>query len=158
MKSEESGQGESSNPSEPSSSASEDIDLKMLNAKRLIELRRRAVRLSSVTKEKTSVKESSKESQYASAEEDRKIVMRALIERGDEVLMAAESSYPRQTAALVHAIADLIRKGKVSTITGGELLQFFRSLGMRVSVPTSITVQEHGKFVSLADKLKRETE
>jgi hypothetical protein len=49
----------------------------------------------------------------------------------------------------------LISRGQVDKITGGELLQLFRSLGMRVSVRTTISVAERGKVVSLADKLKQ---
>ena len=86
---------------------------------------------------------------------DREILLKSLIERGDEVLRAAEASYPEQMKSLIPALAQIIRQGKVKTITGGELLQFLRSIGLRVSVPTSISVEEHGKFVSLADKLKQ---
>ncbi len=88
---------------------------------------------------------------------DREIVVRSLVDRGDEVLASAEAGYPRETAIIVAKLASLIRDGKITTITGGELLQFFRSLGMRVSVKTSISVEEHGKFVDLAEKFKRET-
>ena len=89
---------------------------------------------------------------------DREVLLKALTDRGDEVLAAAESSYPREMSILIPKLAVLIRQGKVTTIPGGELLQFLRSLGMRVSVSTSISVEEHGKFVSLADKLKRESQ
>lgn len=87
---------------------------------------------------------------------DRDILLRALKDRGDEVLAAAEYAYPREMAILIPKLAGLVKEGKITTISGGELLQFFRSIGMRVSVATSISVQEHGKFMNLADKLKRE--
>ena len=87
---------------------------------------------------------------------DRDVLSKALRDRGDEVLASAESSYPREMRIMIPQLATLVRQGKVTTITGGELLQFLRSIGMRVSVSTTISVEDHGKFVSLADKLKRE--
>ena len=128
-----------------SSEESEDLDLKMLNTKRMLELRRRA---SAQTKKPEEEKRPARLT-------DRQILVNVLVDRGDEVLAAAEASYPSQTKMLIPQIAMLIRQGKISSISGGELLQFFRSIGMRVSVRTSISVQEHGKFVSLAEKLKK---
>ncbi|MDG6924348.1 MAG: double-stranded DNA-binding protein [Nitrososphaerota archaeon] len=127
----------------------EDHDLKMLHARRMIELRKRMQ--SNLAKKA----EAEKQAHEPKKPTDRELVMKSLVERGDEVLISAEASYPSETALLIPQLARLIREGKVATITGGELLQFFRSLGMRVSVNTSISVQEHGRFVSLADKLKR---
>lgn len=87
---------------------------------------------------------------------DREILLRALRDRGDEVLVAAEAAYPKEMRVMIPQLALLIKQKKITSITGGELLQFFRSIGMRVSVNTSISVEDHGKFVSLADKLKQE--
>lgn len=128
----------------------EDADLRMINAKRMIELRKRAtLNLAKKTQEEIAAKQPKKPT-------DREIVSMSLVERGSEVLAAAESSYPSQTKMLIPQLARLIREGKVKSISGGELLQFLRSLGLRVSVNTSISVQEHGRFVSLADKLKNQ--
>lgn len=126
----------------------EDHDLKMLHAKKMMELRKRMQ--SNLAKKA----EAEKLAQEPRKLTDRELVLKSLVERGDEVLFSAEASYPSETALLIPQLAKLIREGKVTTITGGELLQFFRSIGMRVSVNTSISVQEHGRFVSLADKLK----
>jgi DNA-binding TFAR19-related protein (PDSD5 family) len=126
--------------------ASEDASLKMLNAKRLLELRRRA--------SLASAKNSTKEEKKTAAPSDREILLRALVERGDEVLLSAEASYPNEMRVLIPRLADLVREGKVTKISGGELLQFLRAVGLRVSVSTSISVEEHGKFVSLAEKLR----
>ncbi|MGI0090097.1 MAG: DNA-binding protein [Nitrososphaerales archaeon] len=131
-------------------SPSEDSDLKMINARRMLELRKRMN--SSLTK-KAQEQQNPPRSKSPS---DREILLKALFDRGDEVLKAAEASYPKESAILIAQIAIAIKQGKISTISGGELLQFFRSIGMRVSVNTSISVQEHGKFVSLGDKLKRQ--
>ncbi|MDG6997053.1 MAG: double-stranded DNA-binding protein [Nitrososphaerota archaeon] len=125
---------------------SEDADLKMLHARRMLEIRRR-------------MSESAKKTEEAKAPAppptDRQILLKSLIERGDEVLRSAEAAYPEQMKSLIPALAQLIKEGKVKTITGGELLQFLRSIGLRVSVATSISVQDHGKFVSLSEKLKQ---
>jgi hypothetical protein len=135
---------------EEKTSADDDASLKMLNARKLIELRRRA---NTVAKQKEEVEKAAKAKPPPS---DREIVTNALIERGDEVLATAEASYPREMAILIPRLAGIIRQGKIKTVTGGELLQFLRAIGLRVSVPTSISVEEHGKFVSLSDKLKSE--
>jgi DNA-binding TFAR19-related protein (PDSD5 family) len=135
---------------EPEPHESEDIDLKMLNAKRMLELRKRMN--ASLAKKAQAEKEANKPREPS----DREIVLNALTERGDEVLIAAEGSYPSQMPMLISQLARLIKEKKITSITGGELLQLLRSIGMRVSVSTSISVQEHGRFVSLAEKLKRE--
>lgn len=78
-----------------------------------------------------------------------------LVDRGVEVLEKAESSYPRETRIVIEKLVPLLESGRVrGTITGGELLALFRSLGMRVSVQTTISIQKNGKLVSFADKLK----
>jgi len=123
----------------------------MLNAKRMVELRKR------VNQELAKKTEQEQRAERAKNQPtDREILVRALKDRGDEVLRAAEAAYPREMKMMVPQLASLIKQGKISTITGGELLQFFRSLGMRVSVSTSISVEDHGKFVSLADKMKQD--
>ena len=136
----------SEDSSNESTSQGEDLDLKMLNARRMLELRKK---MSETAKKAAEAKPA------PTTTTDREILLKSLIERGDEVLRAAEASYPEQMKSLIPALAQIIRQGKVRTITGGELLQFLRSIGLRVSVPTSISVEEHGKFVSLADKLKQ---
>ena len=131
-------------------STEEDADLKMLNARRMVEIRKRM---------NTSLAKKADAEKVANAPKkstDREVLLKSLTDRGDEVLRAAEASYPSETGILIPQLAKIIRQGKVSSISGGELLQFFRSIGMRVSVNTSISVQEHGRFVSLADKLKHE--
>jgi hypothetical protein len=123
---------------------SEDVSLKMLNAKRLLELKKRA--------NLASAKNVANEKSPGPSERD--ILLGALVERGDEVLFHAESSYPNEMRILIPRLADLVKTRKVTTISGGELLQFLRAVGLRVSVPTSISIEEHGKTVSLSDKLR----
>lgn len=129
----------------------DDLDLKMLNAKKMIELRRRMnVEVAKKAEEEKRAERMKKRPT------DREVILKALTDRGDEVLVVAEAAYPREMRLMIPKLSELIRQGKILTITGGELLQFFRSLGMRVSVSTSISVEDHGKFVSLAEKLKQE--
>ena len=129
---------------------SEDADLRMINAKRMVELRKRATyNIAKKAQEELAAKQPKKPT-------DREVVLKSFVDRADEVLATAESSYPSQIRVLIPQLAKLIREGKVETISGGELLHFLRSLGLRVSVSTSISVQQHGRFVSLADKLKND--
>jgi hypothetical protein len=128
----------------------EDNSLRMLNARKMLELRRRASAASN--------KESKVQNKAPRPPSDREVLVKALVNRGEEVLLSAESSYPNEMRVLIPKLADLIRDRKVSTISGGELLQFLRAIGLRVSVATTISVEEHGKFVSLSDKLREKNQ
>lgn len=131
---------------ETDASIPEDTALKMMNARRMLALRKRANTAARAETEAKSPKPPS----------DREVLLRALVDRGDEVLRYAEGAYPREMAILVPKLASLVRSKQVPAISGGDLLQFLRSIGLRVSVPTTISVTEHGKTVSLAEKLKKE--
>ena len=83
------------------------------------------------------------------------VVLEARYARGDEVLDAAYKAYPRQTAIVVEQLARrLNQSGARERISGGELYQLFRNLGLRFSLKTTIKVHDKGKFVDLKDKLK----
>jgi len=43
-------------------------------------------------------------------------------------------------------------------ISGRELLSLFRSVGVNVRINTTIQIEDHGKLVSLQDKLKEKYE
>lgn len=129
----------------------EDADMKILNARRMLELRKK---MNSTLLAQKKAEDEKNQPPKKFPLTDRQVVLNSLVDRGDEVLAAAESRYPRETAMILSKLASLIHSGKVTSISGGELLQLFRSIGMRVSVQTSISVQEHGKFVSLSEKLK----
>lgn len=143
-------EGSSGSNAQESGSAG-DADLKMLNAKKMLELRKR-MNLEIARKNEQERQAERLKNQPS----DREILLKSLTDRGDEVLEAAETSYPREMQRLIPRLAFLIKQGKITTITGGELLQFFRSIGMRVSVNTSISVEDHGKFITLGDKLKQQ--
>jgi hypothetical protein len=120
----------------------EDADLKLIEHRKLEEMRKRlkaAVPLP-VKTEKT----------------DREVVDGILYDRGDEVLEAAYSFYPRETDRLVREIATMVRDGRLKEkVAGGELLSIFRQLGLRFRLKTSIRVMDQGKLVELGEKLRR---
>jgi DNA-binding TFAR19-related protein (PDSD5 family) len=117
----------------------EDHELKLIEQRKLAEMRRRMKPPEPPKAEKT----------------DRETVESLLYDRGDEVLVSAYSFYPKQTEQIVKELARLIREGKFSgRISGGELYSLFRQIGLRFQLKTSIKVQERGKFVDLSEKLK----
>jgi DNA-binding TFAR19-related protein (PDSD5 family) len=119
----------------------EDADLKLLEQRKLEALRRR-------------VKASAPEARQEKT--DRQVVEGMLYDRGDEVLDAAYSFYPKETEQLVKEIATMIRDGRLSErIGGGELLSIFRQLGLRFRLNTSIKVMDQGKLVDLSEKLSK---
>ena len=118
----------------------EDAELRMINARKMAQMKRR-VEIASAPK----VQEKS----------NKEVVVEHLYDRGGEVLETAYSYYPKETPIVVDYLAKYIKQHKENEkISGGELLQVFRSLGLRFSLKTSIKVQEKGKFVDLKDKFK----
>jgi len=115
-----------------------DKDLEILTARKMIELRKKIVKAAE-PKTKT----------------PRDIVLSRLVDRGVEVLEVGERVYPKEMKTIVDRLAELIQKGVISGyVSGGELLSVLRTLGLRVSVPTRIAIEDHGKLVSLADKIR----
>jgi hypothetical protein len=119
----------------------EDADLRLLELRKMEALRRRVKAAEPPAKaEKT----------------DRQVVEGMLYDRGDEVLDAAYSFYPRETERLVKELAGMIRQGRLrERVAGGELLSIFRQLGLRFRLKTSIKVMDQGKLVDLSEKLGR---
>jgi len=75
------------------------------------------------------------------------------------VLNLAYAQYPVQTQAIVARIAELMQSGEItSRISGGELLALFRSIGLNLRVNTTIKVEDKGKLISFADKLKQQND
>jgi DNA-binding TFAR19-related protein (PDSD5 family) len=127
----------------------EDAELDLINARKLAELKKRAQRVSaaSTLAANTPPPKPKKSS--------REVVLDALYDRGDEVLQTAYQAYPRQTEVVVEQLARLLKQnGSRERISGGELYELFRNLGLRFSLRTTIKVQDKGKFVDLKDKLK----
>jgi DNA-binding TFAR19-related protein (PDSD5 family) len=116
-----------------------DPELEIIKARKLRELKKKA----------TSDKKAKE------VKSDRDLLIENLVDRGMKVLAAAESQYPRETAIIVTKLAEFIRNGELQDkISGGALLSLFRSIGLRVRMDTKISVEEHGRLVSLADRLK----
>jgi DNA-binding TFAR19-related protein (PDSD5 family) len=127
----------------------EDPDIAIIKARKMKELRDKAAAFEKAKK---------REQQLTSSKEtDREIISTYLYDRGEEVLKLAESQYPFQTKAILARIVELIKTGEISQrISGGELLALFRSIGLKIRVNTSIKIEDHGKLVSLSDKLKQQ--
>lgn len=134
----------------PSVALEEDRDLRLINAKKLAEMKRRAGQAAppSQPKAKEKVEKSSRE-----------VVAAILYDRGDEVLETAYAAYPREMEMIVDQIAKFVKDGKLTDgISGGELYSILRELGMRFSLNTSIRVQDRGRLVDLKDKLRSDRE
>ena len=99
------------------------------------------------------------EDESKSLEKSRKqAFLKYIYDRVDEVLSAAESQYPSQTASVMNRILDLIERGDIQQkISGGELLSLFRMLGVNIRMNTTIKIEDHGKLVSFSDKLKADS-
>jgi len=114
----------------------EDKELEMLKQKKIKELMKR-------------IENQNKQ------DDPKQILISRLVDRGDEVLKIAETYYPKETEIIVNQLIELIKNRKINnSISGGELLSVFRNAGLRITVPTSISVSKDGKMTSLSDKLK----
>lgn len=126
-------------------SQEEDPELAIIRARKMKQLKEKAALVEKIKESKSDVKKV----------DDKELLLKYLYDRGDEVLELAESQYPVQAKLVVNRIVELIKSGDLdSLISGGELLAIFRSVGLRIRVDTSIRIQEHGKFISMGDKLK----
>jgi DNA-binding TFAR19-related protein (PDSD5 family) len=133
----------------------EDPDIAIIKARKMRALREQAAGLEKARIERRRFEES--KMQYK--RNNREIISDYLYDRGEEVLKLAESQFPIQTKSLINEIVELIRIGDIrQRISGGELLALFRSVGLNVRVSTSIKIEDHGKLVSLSDKLKQGNE
>tara|TARA_B100001179_G_C18441882_1_gene339163 strand:- start:105 stop:485 length:381 start_codon:yes stop_codon:yes gene_type:complete len=120
-----------------------DKEIEMLKAKKLLALRKRAEEQKEIDENKNEQKN------------DRELLMSRLVNRADEVFKIAETNYPRETVIITNRIMELVRSGAIKgNIDGGELLQIFRRLGLRVRLDSSIKIAKDGKVVSLTDKIK----
>lgn len=128
----------------------EDPDIEILKAKKMQEMMKRMIKQKKENIEKGIRKREPSE---------REILLSYLYDRGDEVLNLAEYQFPTETKAITNKIVELINIGEINRkISGGELLSLFRSLGLNVKINTTIKIEEHGKYVSFAEKLKQNKE
>jgi DNA-binding TFAR19-related protein (PDSD5 family) len=125
----------------------EDKELELLKAKRMLEMQKNISQRQKIEEIKTDTKKP----QIS----PRDLVVKQLGYRGVEVLQNAEHQFPEESKKIVEKLAELISGGEVSEIIdGGKLLTLFRSLGIRVRMQTTISVEQDGKLVSWSDKLK----
>jgi DNA-binding TFAR19-related protein (PDSD5 family) len=130
----------------------EDPDIAIIKARKMKELWKQAA----LERSKAARKE---QGQKARIKTDREIVSDLLYDRGEEVLKLAEIQFPSQTRMIINRIADLTKSGEIQQrISGGELLMLFRSIGINVRVNTTIKIEDHGKLVSVSEKLKKENQ
>ncbi len=119
----------------------EDIEIEIIKAKKMKELRKRLQEGVLSKKEKS----------------DRSILLDYLVDRGDEVLKAAEEQYPAQMRLIIPRLAQVLRRGEISgKISGADLLSILRAVGLNVRLESSIRYSEHGKSISIAEKLKED--
>jgi DNA-binding TFAR19-related protein (PDSD5 family) len=124
-------------------SGEEDISLKIL---RLKKLRRMMAEAS-----KQSVPEPPKPQEEPASSK----LLRFLTDRGDEVLEAAKSLDPELAERVAEVLLRAIDEGKVRPpISGGELLQLFRRLGLDVKISTRVAVYKKGETRDLKDFLE----
>ena len=128
----------------------EDPDIEILKAKKMKEIMQRMMKQKKENIEKDIKKREPSE---------REILLSYLYDRGDEVLNLAESQFPSETRAIINRIVELINSGEINRkISGGELLSLFRTIGMNIKINTTIKIEEHGKYMSFAEKLKQNKE
>jgi DNA-binding TFAR19-related protein (PDSD5 family) len=124
-----------------------DPDLEIIKARKMLKLREQAA----ATEKRRKIEDESKLVEKSK----KQTFLKYIYDRGDEVLSAAESQYPSQTASVMNRILDLIERGDIQQkISGGELLSLFRMLGLNIRMNTTIKIEDHGKLVSFSDKLK----
>ncbi|AJM93322.1 MULTISPECIES: DNA-binding protein [Nitrosopumilus] len=129
----------------------EDSELERLKAKRLAEMQKNLV-------SRQSSEKSTEQTQQKPAENPRDILVKVLGFRGLEVLENAESQFPNETKIIVQKLSELIKSGEINeTIDGGKLMTLFRSVGLNIRLETKINVEQDGKFVSLTDKLSKQS-
>jgi DNA-binding TFAR19-related protein (PDSD5 family) len=130
----------------------EDPDIAIIKARKMRALREQAAELEKARIERQRFEQLRNQHKRTS----REIISDYLYDRGEEVLKLAESQFPIQTNSLINEIAELIRIGEINQIiSGGELLALLRSVGLNIRVNTTIKIEDHGKLVSLSDKLKQ---
>src|SRR5574339_631687 len=129
----------------------EDHYIAILKAKKMKEIMER---MAKQQKEKTL-----KEMNIKNISLEKEAILSYLYDRGDEVLALAELQFPDQTRIIISRILELIKEGEITKkISGEELITLFRSLGLNIKVKTTIKIEDHGKYVSFADKLKQDKE
>jgi DNA-binding TFAR19-related protein (PDSD5 family) len=126
----------------------EEKEIEFLKSRKRIELMEKAV----LDKKAEMIRQQ----QIAQSKTDREYLSKYLYDKGEDILDIAEAQFPIQTRRIVHQIVELIKSMEIKNrISGRELLALFRSVGVNVRINTTIQIEDHGKLVSLQDKLKQ---
>lgn len=131
--------------------SSDDSELERLKARRLAEMQKNISH-----RERSGTVDGPKAAPTRNA---RDIILPRLGYRGLEVLENAESQFPTETRLMVQRLSELVESGELrDVLDGGSLLAIFRLVGLHVRMKTKINVEQDGKFVSLSDKLRSESQ
>jgi len=124
-------------------SEDEDISLRMLRLKKLRKMMAEASQ------------RAGPEAQKPQEEPASSKLLKHLADRGDEVLEAAKELNPELTEQVSRVLLKAIEEGKVRPpITGGELLQLFRRLGLDIHISTRVAVYKKGETRELKEFLE----
>jgi DNA-binding TFAR19-related protein (PDSD5 family) len=130
-----------------------DNDIAIIKSRKIIE------QLKQVASDEKSkkIKKQHQQQQAMQGRTNRELLLKYLYNRGEEVLILAESQFPNETRTILNRLINLIKNGEITErISGGDLMALFRTLGMNVKVNTSIKIEDHGKLLSFSDKLKED--
>jgi DNA-binding TFAR19-related protein (PDSD5 family) len=78
--------------------------------------------------------------------------------RAWEVYNAGSQQYPHVMVKVKQALVRLARAGRLREVTGEQLYQFLRALGVRVRLKTSISFAKDGRVKSLSEKFRDDLE
>jgi len=120
--------------------AMNDSELRDIRAKKLRELQRRLTEKHEKTPETDA----------------NNILDRVFKDRAWEVFNTANSQFPYIMRRVKDVLVKLVISDRLSEITGEQLYLFLRNLGLRVRLETKISIAEHGKTKSLAEKIKED--
>jgi len=120
--------------------AMNDSELRDIRAKKLRELQRRLTKKHEKTPETDA----------------NNILDRVFKDRAWEVFNTANSQFPYIMRRVKDVLVKLVISDRLSEITGEQLYLFLRNLGLRVRLETKISIAEHGKTKSLAEKIKED--
>jgi DNA-binding TFAR19-related protein (PDSD5 family) len=128
----------------------DDPDLELIKARKM-----KALKDQYASKEKEQKTRQQNELKPVEGPSERDFLLRYLYDRGNEVLDLAEKQFPFQTKVIIKRLNELIRYGEVSKISGGDLLNVYRSLGLSIRINTNISISDHGETISFSEKLKQ---
>jgi DNA-binding TFAR19-related protein (PDSD5 family) len=85
---------------------------------------------------------------------DDEVLNRIFRGRAWEVFNGGSQQYPHIMAKVKRALVQSALAGRLKEVTGEQLYQLLRHLGLRVRLNTSISFANHGKLQSLSEKVK----